>query len=98
MSECYGQTGLPGAKDDAAVPGVQQAMTGLYWTAAVLALMWAGYTAVRLRRDRSALVATSLLCMASAAAAMGVAAAWPSCCGPSPLTRLSRGSWCRWGC
>lgn len=25
-------------------------MTGLYWTAAVLALMWAGYTAVRLRR------------------------------------------------
>jgi hypothetical protein len=52
-------------------------MTGLYWTAAVLALVWAGYTAVRLRRDRSALVVTSSLCMASAAAAMGVAAAWP---------------------
>jgi hypothetical protein len=52
-------------------------MTGLYWTAAVLALVWAGYTAVRLRRDRSALVVASLLCMASAAAAMGIAAVWP---------------------
>ena len=30
-------------------------MTGLYLTAAVLALVWAGYTAARLRRDRSAL-------------------------------------------
>ena len=52
-------------------------MTGLYWTAAVLALVWAGYTAVRLRRDRSALVVASLLCMASAAATMGIAAVWP---------------------
>ena len=53
--------------------GVQHVMTGLYWTAAVLALVWAGYTAVRLRRDRSALVAASLLCMSSAAATMCVA-------------------------
>ena len=52
-------------------------MTGLYWTAAVLALVWAGYTAVRLRRDRSALVVASLLCLASAAATMGIAAVWP---------------------
>jgi hypothetical protein len=52
-------------------------MTGLCWTAAVLALVWAGYTAVRLRRDRSALVVASLLCMASAAATMGIAAVWP---------------------
>ena len=52
-------------------------MTGLYWTAAVLALVWAGYTAARLRRDRSALVAASLLCLASAAATMGIAAVWP---------------------
>jgi hypothetical protein len=52
-------------------------MTGLYWTAAVLALVWAGYTSVRLRRDRSALVVASLLCLASAAATMGIAAVWP---------------------
>ena len=52
-------------------------MTGLYLTAAVLALVWAGYTAARLRRDRSALVVASLLCMASAAATMGIAAVWP---------------------
>jgi hypothetical protein len=76
-------TGL-GAKDGAAVPGVQQAMTGLYWTAAVLALTWAGYTAVRLRRDRSALVVTSWLCMASAAATMAVAASWPELLWPEP--------------
>jgi len=59
-------------------------MTGLYWTAAVLALIWAGYTGMRLRRCRSALVVTSSLCMASAAAAMGVAAAWPGLLGAEP--------------
>jgi hypothetical protein len=59
-------------------------MTGLYWTAAVLALIWAGYTGMRLRRTRSALVATSSLCMASAAAAMGLAAAWPGLLGAEP--------------
>ena len=52
-------------------------MAGLYLTAAVLALVWAGYTAARLRRDRSALVVASLLCMASAAATMGIAGVWP---------------------
>lgn len=59
-------------------------MTGLYWIAAVLALTWAGYTGTRLRRGRSALVVTSSLCMASAAAAMGVAAAWPGLLGAEP--------------
>lgn len=59
-------------------------MTGLYWTAAVLALIWAGYTGMRLRRARSALVVTSSLCMASVAAAMGVAAAWPGLLGAEP--------------
>jgi hypothetical protein len=62
-------------------------MTGLYWTAAVLALIWAGYTGMRLRRGRSALVETSTLCMGSAAAAMGVAAAWPGLLGLSRPTR-----------
>jgi len=59
-------------------------MTGLYWTAAILALIWAGYTGMRLRHSRSALVVTSSLCMASAAAAMGVAAAWPGLLGAEP--------------
>jgi hypothetical protein len=76
---CWFGTGNNGVP----VPGVQ-AVTGLYWTAAVLALMWAGYTGVRLRRDRSALVVTSSLCMASAAAATGVAAAWPGLLGAEP--------------
>ena len=59
-------------------------MTGLYWTAAILALTWAVYTGTRLRRDRSALMVTSSLCMASAAAAMGITAAWPGLLGAGP--------------
>ena len=52
-------------------------MTGLYWTAAALAVLWAAYTGHRLRRDRSALVALSALCMLAAAAAMAVTAVRP---------------------
>ena len=59
-------------------------MTGLYWTAAVLALLWAGYTGMRLRRGRSALMVASSLCMASAAAALGAAAVWPGLLGAGP--------------
>ena len=59
-------------------------MTGLYWTAAVLALIWAGSTGMRLRRGRSALVVTSTLCTVSVAAAMGVAVAWPGLLGAEP--------------
>ena len=57
--------------------GDEQAITSLYWTAAIGALIWAGYTGMRLRSERSALVVTSLLCMASAAMAMAVTALEP---------------------
>lgn len=60
-------------------------MTLLYWLAAGMAMLWVGYSAVRLRRDRSALAALSALCMLTASAAMTVTAmcpdvlrAWPA--------------------
>src|SRR5579859_5520443 len=59
-------------------------MTGLYWTAAMLAVLWAGYTAVRLRRDRSVVVMLSGLCMVSAGASMGLTALWPGLLQPAP--------------
>jgi hypothetical protein len=55
----------------------QQAITSLYWTAAIPALIWAGYTGMRLRSDRSALVVTSAPCMASATMALAAAALEP---------------------
>jgi hypothetical protein len=59
-------------------------MTGLYWTAAMLAVLWAGYTAVRLRRDQSVVVMLSGLCMVSAGASMGLTAQWPGLLQPAP--------------
>ena len=50
-----------------AVLPAEPVVTGLYWTAATLAVLWAAYTGHRLRRDRSALVALSALCMLAAA-------------------------------
>ena len=53
-------------------------MTGLYGTAAVLALLSATHAASRLRRDRSLMVAASVLCMLALSAALMLTAATPA--------------------
>ncbi len=53
-------------------------MTFLYWTAAVAALLSGARSATRLRRDRSLMVATSVLCMLALSAALMMIAITPA--------------------
>jgi hypothetical protein len=53
-------------------------MTGLYWTAAILALLAAAHAAIRLRRDRSLMVATPVVCMLALGAALILTAISPA--------------------
>jgi len=53
-------------------------MTGLYWIAAIFALIAAGHAAIRLRRDRSLLVATPVVCMLALGAALVLTALTPA--------------------
>jgi hypothetical protein len=53
-------------------------MIVLYWTAAVLAFLTAAHSAIRLRRDRSVMVATSMTCMLALSASLALTAAVPA--------------------
>lgn len=53
-------------------------MTGLYWTAAILALLAAAHAAVRLWRDRSLIVVTSFVCMLALGVALMLIAMTPA--------------------
>jgi hypothetical protein len=69
-------------------PG-EQVVTGLYWTAAVLAAVSAGASAVRLRRDRSVLVMLSVSSMACGGASMALVARWPELLQPAPADAIA---------
>ena len=53
-------------------------MTGLYWAAAICALIAAVHAAIRLRRDRSLLVATPVVCMLALGAWLVLTAITPA--------------------
>jgi hypothetical protein len=53
-------------------------MTGLYWTAAILALLAAAHAAIRFRHDRSLMVATPVVCMLALSAALILTAMTPA--------------------
>jgi hypothetical protein len=53
-------------------------MTGLYWAAAICAMLAAAHAAIRLRRDRSLLVATPVVCMLALGAWLVLTAITPA--------------------